>query len=174
MTEAQVAGRQFSHEQLSRLHEVTRQIEKLCRIQLRAYLDALAPLFRPRRLLGNHMEGPGNESVVNADQSLNELRELFLRACGRPFDLRKEFPLPLESVPTQIQFLEWEYGYSVQTEREKKELSITAPLTWVLAYPAACSYTMARQMLAGQQERNAENLRTFALRASLMHLMFAR
>lgn len=174
MAESQVAARQFSHEQLGRLHAVTRQVEKICSEQLRTYLDALAPLFRPRRLLGNHMEGAGKETVLNADQSLAELRELFFQACGRPFELRKELPLPLESVPTQIQFHEWEYSYSVPTERGKTEINITAPLTWVLAYPTAHSYSMVRQVVAGKQERDVESLRSYVLRASLMHLIFAR
>ena len=147
MTESQLDGRQFSQAQLGRLHGITQQIEKICRGQLRTYLDALAPLFRPRRLFGNHMEGPGKETVPNADQNLNDLREVYFKACGRPFDLRKELPIPLESVPTQIQLHEWEYSHDVQTERERATINITAPLTWVLAYPSPHSYSMVRQLV---------------------------
>lgn len=174
MTESQVASRQFSREQLGRLHGITQQVERICRSQLQAYLDALAPLFRPRRLLGNHMDGAGKESVANVDQNFNELRETYFKACGRPFDLRKELPTPLESVPTQIQLHEWEYEYEVQTERELKTINITSPLTWVLAYPSAYSHNMLRGLIAAKQERDLEGLRTFVLRTSLMHLMFAR
>src|SRR5271169_4126377 len=88
----------LTHEQLPHLHNVTSEVAKICRGQLRTYLDALAPLFRPRRVLGNHMEGAGKESVTGADQTFAELRETYFKACGRPFDLRKELPTPLESV----------------------------------------------------------------------------
>lgn len=174
MTESQLDGRQFSQAQLGRLHGITQQIEKVCRAQLRAYLDALAPLFRPRRLFGNHMEGPGKETVPNADQNLNDLREVYSKACARPFDLRKELPIPLESVPTQIQLHEWEYSHDVQTDRERATINIVAPLTWVLAYPSQHSYTMVRQLVGGKQERDAESMRSFILRASIMYLMFSR
>ena len=174
MTEAEVTGRQFSHDQLARLHGLTQQVETLCRAQLRSYLDALAPLFRPRRLLGNHMEGTGKENVPNADQNLNELRDLFFKACARPFDLRKEMPVPLESVPTQIQVQEWEYRYEVQTERDRRTINITSPLTWVLAYPSAYSFNMVRQVVNGNQEQNVDSLRSFLLRSSMMVLMFTR
>lgn len=56
--------RPLTHEQLPSLHTLTREVEKLCRAQLRTYLDALTPLFHPRRVLGNHMEGSGKESTL--------------------------------------------------------------------------------------------------------------
>ena len=173
MTESQVDGRQFSYEQLGRLHGITQQVEKICRAQLRTYLDALAPLFRPRRLLGNHIEGASKETVSNPDQNLNDLREIYYKACARPFELRKELPVPLESVSTQIQLHEWEYSRDVLTERGSSKVAITAPLTWVLAYPSAYSLGMMRQVVMGKQERDLESVSSFVLRASIMHLMFS-
>jgi hypothetical protein len=174
MNESLGVSQQLNPEQLGRLHGITQQIEKTCQAQLRAYLDALAPLFRPRRILGNHMEGSGKESVVGSDQNLTELRDVYFKACGRPFDLRKELPEPLESVPTQIQLNEWEYTYDIQTERERRTITVVAPLTWVLAYPSAYTHSMVRQVVAGKQERDTDSLRSFVLRASIMHLMFSR
>jgi hypothetical protein len=174
MSDSLGVGQQFSLEQLGRLHRITQQVEKTCRTQLRAYLDALAPLFRPRRVLGNHMEGSGKETVTGSDQNLADLRDVYFKACGRPFDLRKELPVPLESVPSQIQLHEWEYTHNIQTERERMTINVVAPLTWVLAFPSAYTYSMVRQVVTGQQERDAESLRSFVLRASLMHLMFSR
>src|SRR5215470_7060465 len=113
----------LTHDQLPRLHSLTAEVQKICRGQLRTYLDALAPLFRPRRVLGDHMEGTGKESIVSADQNFNELRELYFKACGRPFDLRKELPSPLESVGTQIGLYEWEYFYNVHSDRESRTIT---------------------------------------------------
>src|SRR5215469_1605752 len=135
MTEPADVATSLTHEQLPRLHSLTAEVQKLCRARLRTYLDTLAPLFRPRRVLGDHMEGAGKESVVGADQNLNQLRELYLKACGRPFDLRKELPTPLESFGTQIALYEWEYFYNPRGG-EPKTITVTSPLTWVLAYPS--------------------------------------
>lgn len=164
----------LTHEQLPRLHTLTVEVQKICRGQLRAYLDTLAPLFRPRRVLGDLMEGAGKESVVAADQNLNELRETYFKACGRPFDLRKELPMPLESVGTQIGLYEWEYTHDARSERESRTITVVSPLTWVLAYPSTYSLSMLRQVIAGKQERDAEGVRSFVLRSCLMHLQFSK
>ena len=174
MTQSAEAGRVLTHEQLPRLHNVTNDVAKICRAQLRTYLDALAPLFRPRRVLGNHMDGAGKETVTGADQNISELRETYFKACGRPFDLRKELPTPLESVPTQIQFYEWEYLYDIRSERERKTITVVSPLTWVLAYSSTYTLSMMRQVVAGKQEQDAEGVRSFVLRACLMQLLFAK
>ena len=174
MIDSREVGHSFSHEQLPRLHEITQQIEKTCRAQLRAYIDALAPLFRPRRVLGNHMEGTDKENVPGADRNMNDLREIFFKACGRPFDLRKELSSPIESIPTQIQLHPWEYSYEIASERERKTISIVSPLTWVVSYPTTYSYPMIRQLIQANQGDDAESSRAFVLRACLMHLMFAK
>jgi hypothetical protein len=164
----------LTHDQLPRLHSLTAEVQKICRGQLRSYLDALAPLFRPRRVLGERMEGAGKESVVAADQNFNELREVYFKACGRPFDMRKELPATLESVGTQIGLYEWEHTYDVRTERESRTITVVSPLTWVLTYPSTYSLSMLRQVIAGKQERDPEGVRSFVLRSCLMHLQFTK
>ena len=164
----------LTHDQLPRLHTLTAEVQKICRGQLRTYLDALAPLFRPRRVLGDRMEGAGKESIVAAEQNYGELRETYFKACGRPFDMRKELPLTLESVGTQIGICEWEYVYDVRTERESRTITVVSPLTWVLTYPSTYSLSMLRQVIAGKQERDPEGVRSFVLRSCLMSLQFAK
>ena len=41
-------------EQLLHLHTLTKEVSKFCQKQLRGYLDTMALLFRPRRILGEH------------------------------------------------------------------------------------------------------------------------
>ncbi len=167
-------GQALDNEQLLHLHNLTRDVSKLCRNQLRDYLDALAPLFRPRRVLGDHVEGASRESVLGADQNLAELKELYFRVCNRPFDVRPEFNLPLESVQTQIQLYEWEYLHEVRTDRERRTISVVAPMTWVLAYPTTYTLSMIRQTLTGKQERDQDSVRSFVLRACMIHLLFVK
>src|SRR4030095_13116477 len=85
-------------EQLLHLHTLTKDVAKLCQKQLRGYLDTMALLFRPRRMLGDAMEGAEKKSAGGSDRTVAELRELYRKAALRPFDLRPELSLPLESV----------------------------------------------------------------------------
>jgi hypothetical protein len=174
MTPQTEVGQALTHEQLPRLHNLTKEVAKICRANLRTYLDGLGPLFRPRRVLGNHMDGAGKETVTSADQNFAELREAYFKACSRPFDLRKELADPLESVPAQVQFYEWEYQYDLRVDGERKSITVVSPLTWVLAYPSTYNFSMMRQILAGKQERDPEGVRSFVLRSCLMHLHFAK
>jgi hypothetical protein len=161
-------------EQLLHLHNVTKDVSKFCQKQLRGYLDTMALLFRPRRILGDAMEGAERESIGGSDRTVTELRELYRRVAVRPFDLRPELNFPLESVSTQMQLYEWEYAYETKTDRGWRTIKVTSPLTWVITYSSSYSLSILRQVLAGHEERDAESVRAFVLRACLMHLHFAR
>src|SRR5690349_25149676 len=75
-------------EQLLHLHTLTKDVAKVCQKQLRGYLDSMALLFRPRRILGDYMEGAARESVGGSDSTLAELREHYRKVALRHLDLR--------------------------------------------------------------------------------------
>lgn len=174
MSESADTGLPLTHEQLPRLHMLTREVEKLCRTQLRTYVDALTPLFRPRRVLGQYMEGTGKELVNAADANLGELRETYFRACGRPFNLRKELNTPLPSFSSQVQLHPWEYSYDLRRDSDRRTITVVAPLTWVLSFSSTYTFPMLRQVVLSRGEQDADSVGTFVLRASLMHLLFQR
>jgi len=161
-------------EQLLHLHALTKEVAKVCQKQLRGYLDTMALLFRPRRILGDAIEGGERESVGGSDRVLAELRELYRKLALRPFDLRPELAVPLESVSTQMQLYEWEYLHQTKTDHGWRSIKVTSPLTWVLAYSSTYSLAMLRQVLAGQEKRDSEAVRAFVLRACILHLHFQR
>lgn len=161
-------------EQLLHLHTLTKDVAKICQKQLRGYLDTMALLFRPRRILGDAMEGAERESVGGSERTLAELRELYRKVAVRQFDLRPELSVPLESVSTQMQLYEWEYLHQSKTDRGWRNIKVTSPLTWVVAYSSTYSLSMLRQVLAGQEERDTDAVRAFVLRACLMHLHFLK
>jgi hypothetical protein len=161
-------------EQLLQLHSLTKDVAKLCQKRLRGYLDSLALLFRPRRTLGDAIEGSEPESAGGSERNVAELRELYRRVALRPFDLRPELSLPLESISTQIQLYEWEYLHNTKTDRGWQHIKVTAPLTWVISYSSSYSLSMLRQVLAGKEERDPEAVRSFVLRACLMHIHFTK
>src|SRR5438067_1070361 len=161
-------------EQLLHLHSLTKEVSKFCQKQLKGYLETMAMLFRPRRILGEAIEGGERESVGGADRTLAELREIYKRVALRPFDLRPELNPPLESIPTQMQLSEWEYLHETKTERGWQSIKVTSPLTWVLAYSSPYSLSMVRQVLAGKEERDPEQVKAFVLRACILHLHFMK
>jgi len=164
----------LTNEDLQDRHDLTRQVAAVCRQELRTFLDALAPLFRPRRLLGDFVEGSGRETVRDARENFDRLREAFAAACGRPFELRRDLAAPLEAPATQMQIHDWEYVHRARTDREARSIAVTAPLTWVLMYPSVYSLSMMRQVAAGKQERNYDAVHAFALRACILKLLLER
>jgi hypothetical protein len=168
------AAESLNVEQLLHLHALTKDVAKVCQKQLRAYLDTLALLFRPRRILGDAIEGAERESVGGSERTLVELRDLYRKVALRPFDLRPELTLPLESVSTQMQLYEWEYQHQIKTDRGWRSIKVTSPLTWVVAYSSTYSLPMLRQVLAGKEKRDAEAVRAFVLRSCLMHVHFTK
>jgi hypothetical protein len=157
-------------EQLLHLHTLTKEVAKVCQKQLRGFLDTMALLFRPRRILGDAIEGSERESVGSSDRNVTELRELYRKVAPRPFDLRPELNFPLESISTQLQLYEWEYLHQTKTDRGWRSIKVTSPLTWVVVYSSNYSLPMLRQALIGNEERDSEAVRAFVLRACLMHL----
>jgi hypothetical protein len=174
MTAEPPTAASLTGEELQQRHDLTRQVAALCRQQLRGYLDALAPLFRPRRVLGDFVEGNGRESVPDARQNLARLQDAFGTLSGRPLELRRDLPSPIESPSTQMQFYDWEYVHEAGADRDRKRIAVMAPLTWVLSYPSIYTLSMMRQVAIGRQERNYDAVHAFALRACILHLLFEK
>jgi len=156
------------------LHGLTKEVSQASLRHLKAQVDALAPLFRPRRFLGDHIEAAGKEAVPNADRNLAELRELYARVAVKPFDLRPELRVPIESVSTQLQFDEWEYTHAIESDRGWQSIRVTSPLTWVVSYATSYSLTTLRSVVAGSGQRDVDAVRAFVLRACLISELFSK
>ena len=74
----------------------------------------------------------------------------------------------------QLQLHEWEYLHETKTDRGRRAIKVTTPLTWVIAYSSTYSLSMLRQVVAGHEERDSDAVRAFVLRACLMHLHFTK
>jgi hypothetical protein len=156
------------------LHSLTKQVSQVCLRHLKTQVEAMGPLFRPRRYLGDQMEGSGKESVAAADRNFAELQELYGRVAIKPFNLRPELRAPLESVTTQFQFDEWEYTHATDTDQGWQSIRVTTPLTWVLSYGSPYSLATLRNVVSGDGQRDPEAIRAFLLRACLMQQLFAK
>src|SRR5215471_2163728 len=118
------AAEALNIEQLLNLHTLTKEVAKLCQRHLRSHLDTMALLFRPRRTLGDAIEGSERESVGGSDRALTELREIYRKVALRPFDLRPELNVPIESISTQMQLHEWEYLHETRTDRGWRTIKV--------------------------------------------------
>jgi hypothetical protein len=156
------------------LHGLTKNIAQACLRQLKAHMETMAPLFRPRRFLGDHIDGAGREAASAADRNLADFKDLYGRVAPKPFDLRPELRTPLESVATQFQFDEWEYTHPAESDRGWKSIRVTTPLTWVVSYSSSYSLATLRGVAGGNLQRDAEAVRAYVLRACLMHELFAK
>jgi hypothetical protein len=156
------------------LHGLTKDVAQACLRHLKTQIEAMAPLFRPRRVLGDYIDSTGKEPVPGADRNLADLQELYARVAIKPFDLRPELRTPLESVSTQFQFNEWEYTHAAETDGSWHSIRVTAPLTWVISYSTSYSLSTLRGVVAGSGQRDAEAVRAFVLRACLMHELFSK
>jgi hypothetical protein len=52
------------------LHGLTKDVSQFCQRHLKTQIDAMAPLFRPRRFLGDHIDSTGKEAVAGADRNI--------------------------------------------------------------------------------------------------------
>jgi hypothetical protein len=156
------------------LHTLTKDVAQASLRHLKAQIEAMSPLFRPRRFLGDNIEATGKESVPAADRNLADLQELYAKAAVKPFDLRPELRAPLESVTTQLQFDEWEYTHATETDKGWQSIRVITPLTWVITFASSYSLATLRGVVAGSGQRDADAVRAFVLRTCLMSELFAK
>ena len=64
------------------LRKLTRAIADTARTQMLEYLAVLAPLLRPRTVLGDYVHGSTKEGAPRADKAFKELQAL-VRLRGR-------------------------------------------------------------------------------------------
>lgn len=164
----------ISPDHLLQLRSATHALSQHVLARLRTQLDALSPLFRPRRFLGDHMEGTGREAVARADESAAELQDLYRRVAVKPFNLRPELPTPFESVTTAFHFHEWEYTHPTQTERGWQPIRVTTPLTWMLNFASPYTLASLRDVANGSAQYDTEAVRAFVFRACVMYEFFRK
>jgi hypothetical protein len=91
-------GRDSTHSLLV-LRKLTRAIADVVRAQMTEYLATLAPLLRPKMVLGEHVEDGTKESIRRSDKAFKELQSLYETvSTAKPFNLPRELTLPLRLV----------------------------------------------------------------------------
>src|SRR5262245_19680536 len=110
----------FTIERVQALRRLTRSVADLLTEQVTAHLSTLAPLFRPRRVLGEHIRGAEKEPMKGADLAFREAQALFdTVARAQPYTLARDLksPVDVSSVSLEIHPVEYEHEIHVGGDR---------------------------------------------------------
>ena len=109
----------WSTQRVIGLRRVTRAIADLLHGQLKLYLSALSPLFRPAGVLGDYVQGGSKESSAMAAKAFQEVQAVYISAAGaKPFDLPSEIKPPLNIVQSALDLIPMEYAYTPKADGE--------------------------------------------------------
>jgi hypothetical protein len=159
-------------DRLLKLRRATRALAEFLEGELRAYLDTVAPLLRPKRLLGNLIQGESTESYYDSDRAFQELQQLWAKVSERPFRLRAHLTSPIPAIRVKLELSRWEELWTAPSGGKK--LWVSSPLSWVLSYPGACRLDSLHKMLVGEEQRNEAEMHQFVLNACILHLLLER
>jgi hypothetical protein len=77
------------------LRKLTRAITDVVRVQMTEYLKTLAPLLRPKAVLGDYVQGGLKEPSRKSDKAFTDLQALYdTVATARPYNLPRELTPP--------------------------------------------------------------------------------
>jgi hypothetical protein len=162
----------ITRERLLDLRRATRTLSDSLENELKGYLQSLAPLGRPKRLLGDLIAGESTESYPEAEKAFQELQELYREVCQRPFRLHAVLSKPIPAIRVRLEIHPWEEAWS--SPDGTRRLIVESPFAWILGYPGACSLRSLRGMLAGEDARNEEEIQQFVLNCCILHLLLER
>src|SRR3712207_2407488 len=161
----------YSVQRLLALRKLTVAVSKLLSEQLRDYLTTLAPLLRPKAVLGDYVSGGAKEYVrAGADAAFKELQSLYAQVAGaKPFNLPPELKPPVEIISTALEFTPLEYEHVARDGDESKSVLVTSPLTWSFNY---AGFTLSRlKELVADKNRAGHELKECVLHCLVMHVI---
>jgi hypothetical protein len=169
-----MADEPFTTQRVLALRKITRTVADLMRGELREYLTTLAPLFRPRAVLGHYVESGFKEPVKGADAVFKEFQALFHSlAIAKPYSLpQEELRAPIEIISSVVEITPVEYAHVIQTERQTKTLTVTKPLQWILNYSGFSARRL--QDLLADRNRSQNDVRAFLLHYLSLHFVASR
>jgi len=125
----------FTIERVQALRRLTRAVADLLSEQLAANLSTLAPLFRPRLVLGEHIRGAEKEQTKGADRAFREMQGLFETvARAKPFTLARELKSPIDVSSVNLEMHPVEYRHEAQVGAETRTVIVRSPLSWTISY----------------------------------------
>ena len=163
----------ISIQRLLLLRKVTRALAEHFRGLLKDHVTALAPLIRPKPLLGDFIAGSTKESPNFADKAFQEFLGIYQGVAGtKPFPIPKELKPPIEATVSPLELHPLEYIHTANSKSDSKVVTVTSPLRWVLTYPGY-SLTGLRTLLA-QKNPSTDALHKYVVHYALLNFVISR
>ena len=149
--------------------KLTRAITDAVRVQMTEYLKALAPLLRPKAILGDYVQGGPKEPSRKSDKAFGDLQALYdTVATSRPYSLPRELTTPLSLTNTGLEITPLDYYHEAKSGSETRRIKVRCPLTWVLTYSDFPPNRL--QELLDAKARSIEELQRFVLNYLVLHV----
>jgi hypothetical protein len=117
------------------LRKLTRAIADVVRLQMTDYLATLAPLLRPKMVLGDHVEDGTKESTRRSDKAFKDLQTLYDSIAGtKPFNLPRELSLPIRLVGSGLEITPVDTALQIKSGSDTRTIMVRSPLAWTLTY----------------------------------------
>src|SRR5262245_5632781 len=150
------------------LRKTTRALADFVRGQVKDHLATLAPLLRPKAVLGDYAGTPTKENVPGAEKAFKELQAAYeTLAVAKPFGLSRELTAPLAMLSTTPELTPLEYSHRAQAGAESKTVTVTSPFQWVVTYAGFTPRRM-RELLAARG-RTGDELQQCVLHCLMLH-----
>jgi hypothetical protein len=152
--------------------KLTRAIAEAARTQMLEYLTVLAPLLRPRVVLGDFVHGASKETVPRAERTFKDLQALYATvAAARPFNLAPELSPPLNFSGVGLDITPVDYPHVIKTGSDERTIMVRRPLSWVLTYSGFGPSRLAD--LLSPKQRTGDGLQQYVLGQVLLAVVIA-
>ncbi len=157
MSDQNISRKDLDNQEFLKLRQATGKIAVELDKRLKRHLTTLQPLFIPRKLLGTYVKSSSQQEVHGSEKAFAELQEIYSSICETPFQLPKKLQTPLPPLSNVIESLPLEY--TLTTEGDKEEITISSPTRFLLAYQSECPLKRVQGMLIGKEARQPEEMR---------------
>jgi hypothetical protein len=162
--------RRDSVQSLLVLRKLTRAISDVVRAQMTEHLATLAPLLRPKMVLGDYVEDGTKESTRRSEKAFKELQTLYETiAATKPYNLARELSLPLRVPDTGLEITPVDTLHTIRSGSETRSIMVRSPLTWTLSY-SGYPPTRLPELLKAKL-RTGDELTHFVISYLLMHVV---
>lgn len=150
--------------------KLTRAIADIARAQMLEYLAVLAPLLRPRTVLGDFIHGSSKEGAPRAEKAYKELQAAYAAiAPTRPFSLAGELTPPLSFAGSGLDITPVDYPHVIGAGSDERIIMVRSPFSWSLTY-AGFAPTRLPELLA-TRTRASDALQQFVLSHLLLRVV---
>ena len=152
------------------LRKLTRAIGDSVRAQMTEYLATLAPLLRPKMVLGDYVEDGSKESTRRSDKAYKELQALYEKvAATKPYNLPRELTPPLRLSGSGLEITAVDTPHIIQSGSDSRTIMVRSPLTWTLTYGGYAPTKLPELLKA--KLRAGEELTQLVLSYLMMHVV---